>query len=48
LTYNHSVYYITNYLPFKIVYGFNHLTPLDLIYMLMKGLVLMVIKKHRW
>jgi len=30
-TYNCSVHSTTNYSPFKIVYGFNPLTPLDLI-----------------
>jgi len=29
--YNHSVYSTTNYSPFEIVYGFNPLTPLNLI-----------------
>ena len=36
--YNHSVHSTTDHSPFEIVYGFNPLTPLDL----------MVIKKHRW
>ena len=29
--YNRSVYSTTNYSPFEILYGFNPLTPLDLI-----------------
>ena len=29
--YNSSVHSTTDYLPFEIVYGFNPLTPLDLI-----------------
>jgi len=33
-SYNHSVYSTANYSPFKIVYGFNTLTPLDLIHLL--------------
>ena len=28
-TYNRSVHYVTKYSPFEIIYGFNHLTPLD-------------------
>jgi len=33
-SYNYSVYSTVNYSPFKIVYGFNPLTPLDLIHLL--------------
>ena len=29
--YNRSVHFATHFLPFEIVYGFNLLTPLDLI-----------------
>jgi len=29
--YNHSVHSITEFSPFEIVYGFNLLTPIDLI-----------------
>jgi hypothetical protein len=32
--YNKSVYYITKFSPFKIVYGFNPLTLLDLLSLL--------------
>ena len=28
--YNRSVHFVTKFSPFEIVYGFNHLTPLDL------------------
>ena len=47
--YNRSVHSTTDHSPFEIVYGFNPLTPLDLIPLPVdKDLVLMVIKKHRW
>jgi hypothetical protein len=32
--YNRSVHSTTDYSPFEIVYGFNPLTPLDLIHLL--------------
>jgi len=32
--YNRSVHSTTDYSPFEIVYGFNSLTPLDLIHLL--------------
>ena len=28
--YNRTIHYVTKFLPFEIVYGFNLLTPLDL------------------
>ena len=33
-SYNHSVYSTANYSLYEIVYGFNPLTPLDLIHLL--------------
>jgi hypothetical protein len=32
--YNKSVYFTINYSHFKIIYAFNHLSPLNLIYLL--------------
>jgi hypothetical protein len=32
--YNKSVYFTINYSHFKIIYAFNHLSPLDLIHLL--------------
>ena len=43
--YNYSMHSITNYSSFKIVYGFNPLTPLDLISLPVdERVVLMVLK----
>ena len=32
--YNRSVHYVTKYSPFEIFYGFNHLTPLPVFFLL--------------
>jgi hypothetical protein len=47
--YNYSMHSTTNYSSFKIVYGFNPLTPLDLISLPVdeRGSVDGT-KKHRW
>jgi len=34
--YNHSVHSTIDYSLFEIIYGFNHLTPLDLIHLLVE------------
>ena len=44
--YNRSVHYTTNYSSFEIVYGFNPLTPLDLIPLTVDER--MILKKNRW
>jgi hypothetical protein len=47
--YNRSVHSTPDFSPFEIVYGFNPLTPLDLLPLyLMKGLFWMVKKRLRW
>ena len=38
-SYNHSVYSTANYSLYEIVYGFNPLTPLDLIHLLVDEMV---------